>query len=379
MERSGWIGRCCGCAGRRAGVLRRRSSPPPSTPDPGGTGRAHLRQRTSRLEPVRGERARARDLSLRCVRRRNSRRARATSSCSGLAGGTASVQQPHARDGARRPSIELASFVVDGATVVESGRSAALRVTVTGATAGAPAPAPARRALASRLADDSGRRRAAAGCLVGPARRRRQRSRVAPDGRVFVAEREGRVRILRGGALDPAARDHHLRGADDERGRRRAARASRSTAQFDRTHFLYAVYTVSGPEGTGAFRVVRYREVDGPARRARRAPRRISAAARPAAALGVGPDGRLYVAFDAGRGTGRTRGARRRYSGKILRLNPDGTTPRPTSPRVAPCSRVTSTRPRGLDWHPETGALWVVDAKGRDGRGAANRRLRRHR
>jgi len=88
----------------------------------------------------------------------------------------------------------------------------------------------------------------------------------------------------------------------------------------------------------------------------------VAAASRPAAAIDIGPDGNLYIAFDAGQGSGRVPSAS--YSGKVLRLSPDGTTPKDQAGSPVLASDFVS--PRGLDWNQETGTLWVVDAKARD-------------
>ncbi len=91
---------------------------------------------------------------------------------------------------------------------------------------------------------------------------------------------------------------------------------------------------------------------------------RIAASPRPSALLGLGPDGRLYAAFDSGPVGGRT-AALASYNGKILRLDIDGTTPS-DQPSGSPVFASAFQSPRGLDWHPETGTLWVVDAKSRN-------------
>jgi aldose sugar dehydrogenase len=69
----------------------------------------------------------------------------------------------------------------------------------------------------------------------------------------------------------------------------------------------------------------------------------------------------LYVAFDAGTGGGRGPNLAS-YSGKLLRLNTDGTAPQ-DQPAGLPAIATDLQSPRGLDWHPETGALWIADAK----------------
>ncbi len=332
-------------------------TPPPSTSDPGGTG-----ERISGNERLGWNQAATSADQLATFRYAayvdGSRVELADGACTGPVGGTApcSSRMPAMTPGAH--TIELASFVVDGATVAESGKSAALRVTVTGATAGTPAPAP----LASRpLTTSDGtelRLDALTDQLEAPTA-----IAIAPDGRVFVAEQEGRVRVVRNGVLDPqpAIAIYEVLMTSAAEG---GLLAIALDVQFERTHFLYAIYTISGPEGTRRFRLVRYREVEG--RLGERAVLLddIPAAARPAASLTIGPDGRLYVALDAPVSNGRTPAAAS-YSGKVLRLNADGTTPQ-DQPGGIPVFASDLQSPRGLDWHAGSGALWVADVKRRD-------------
>ena len=168
-------------------------------------------------------------------------------SCGGASGAfTCSSRLPTMSSGAH--SIELVSFVDDNGTLIESAKSATLRVTVTGSTSGTPFPtpgaAPATRFLTTTdnvelrldlLSDE----------FVAPTS-----LAIAPDGRVFVAERSGRVRILRDGTLDsePALiEDEVLMTSASEGGLLSIA----LDAQFERTHFVFAVYTVAGPDGAG--------------------------------------------------------------------------------------------------------------------------------
>jgi glucose/arabinose dehydrogenase len=77
---------------------------------------------------------------------------------------------------------------------------------------------------------------------------------------------------------------------------------------------------------------------------------------RPAASIRFGTDGKLYVALDDG-GSARSAGDLASYSGKILRLNPDGTTP---GDQTNPVYSVEHRSPRGFDWHPANRVLWIV-------------------
>jgi glucose/arabinose dehydrogenase len=359
MKRPGWIGAVvaalavslASCGG---------STPPPSTSDPGGTG-----ERISGNERLGWNQAASDATELATFRYAayvdGNRVELADVSCGGLSGSAfpCSSRMPAMTPGAH--SIELASFVLDGGTVIESGRSATLRVTVTGATAGGSSPLPAAPPAATLLttADGAELRLDALSDQLEAA----TAMAIAPDGRVFVAEQEGRVRILRNDVLDPqpAVTIYEALMTSASEG---GLLALALDAQFDRTHFLYAAYTISGPEGTRRFRVVRYREVEGRLGERVVLLDDIPAAPRPAAALGTGPDGRLYVALDAAVSTGRTP-AVASYSGKVLRLNADGTTPQ-DQPGGSPVFATDFQSPRGLDWHPSTGTLVVADVKRRD-------------
>jgi glucose/arabinose dehydrogenase len=258
-------------------------------------------------------------------------------------------------------AIELASFVTDGSAVAESSRSSPLRVTVTGATAGGSTPAPGTTPAATLLTTADGvelRLDALSDQLESATA-----IAIATDGRVFVAEQEGRVRVLVNGVLEPepaiTIADALMTSASEG-----GLLALALDAQFDRTHLLYAAYTIAGPQSTRRFRVVRYREVAGRLGERVVLLDGIPAATRPAASLAIGPDGRLYVALDAGISTGRTP-ALASYSGKVLRLNTDGTTPQ-DQPAGIPVFATDIQSPRAMDFHPSTGALWMADMKRRD-------------
>ena len=83
-------------------------------------------------------------------------------------------------------------------------------------------------------------------------------------------------------------------------------------------------------------------------------------AGRPAASLRFGSDQKLYAVFDDG-GDAKNGGDLASYGGKILRLNPDGTTPQ-DQPGGSPLYADAVRSPRGMDWQPATGALWIADA-----------------
>ncbi len=165
-----------------------------------------------------------------------------------------------------------------------------------------------------------------------------------PDGRLFIAERRGRVRIVDGGRLQ--AHDA-LTMADEDPGARLLSIAI--DPDFERSRFVFLVQATRTGAGE-VFRLARYREVGGTL--AQRAVL-VEAAAPPIADAGAvlrpGPDGKLYLAVGAA-GT----------PGTLLRLNLDGTMPRDqagSAPAVAQGVQF----PTGLAAHPGSGLVWIAD------------------
>ncbi len=179
----------------------------------------------------------------------------------------------------------------------------------------------------------------------------------APDGRLFVSERPGRVRVVRQGQLlaEPALvlRDVFTAG---EAGLLGLA----LDPEFDQNAFIYLLYTRDRPGASPVHRIVRYREV----RNTLSEPTVLldelpAAAARGGGRLRFGPDGLLYAALGDG---GDTDAAQDLASpaGKMLRIRRDGTTPE-TNPFASPVYSIGHRNPQGFDWHPLTGALWSTE------------------
>jgi glucose/arabinose dehydrogenase len=253
-------------------------------------------------------------------------------------------------------TLQLSSFVTDGA-VLESARSAALGVTVVPATtAGRDDRAATRRnapwpGTVSIAADRiTMRLELVADGLDAPAD-----LAFAPDGRLFIALHGGQLRIVRDGRLLPDA----AASLSDELGADGALLALAVDPQFDRTHFVFAIYTAASRAGGRMFCLARFREasdtladrvvlLDG-----------IPASSSPRASLRFGPDAKLYAAFDDG-GDARRSGDMASANGKILRLNADGTTPDDQSGSM-PVYAEGYRSPGGIGWDPRSGALWAAD------------------
>jgi glucose/arabinose dehydrogenase len=178
----------------------------------------------------------------------------------------------------------------------------------------------------------------------------------APDGRLFVTERPGRVRVIQQDHLlpEPALVLSDLYTRDESGVLGLALHPS-----FASNGFAYLTYTAT-TSGAPVARVVRFRLagstfgepavlLDGvPANNIHNGSR-----------VKFGPDGHLYVTF-GDVATPSSAQDLASLNGKVLRLNDDGTTPSDNPFR----SLIWSwghRNPQGLDWHPVTGELFETE------------------
>jgi glucose/arabinose dehydrogenase len=296
------------------------------------------------------------------------------------AGFACSVRLPALSTGSH--TLQIASFVTDG-TVLESERSASLSVTVVPQTNAGLKPRSTTRSQFPQLWS---------GTLVETFDHVRLRVELvvegleeptdlafAPDGRLLVAERAGTIRILPrepdpsgpADAGDISVQDPALSLTDDSADGGTNLLALALDPQFERTRFVFAIYTAPSRSGEPMFTLARFREssntlgdrivlLDGVR----------AASPSPAAALRFGADGQLYAAFDDG-GDPRRSGDRASLNGKVVRLNADGTTPDDQAGST-PVYSEGYRSPGGFDWDPRSapGTLWVVD---RDAAGSSVR------
>jgi glucose/arabinose dehydrogenase len=250
-------------------------------------------------------------------------------------------------------TLEIAAFVVDGA-VLESGKSASLRVErVSAATTSAGS------GWQTDLAVTTTDRLQLRLQLVTDDLNNPTDLAFADDGRVFVAEQAGLVRIVRDDQLQaqPALTLDDVARVD----RRGGLLALTLDPQFRRTGFVYLVYTGESSREGPVFRVARFRETGGRLAQKVVLLEGIPATSdNPSASLHFGPDGKLYTAFDDG-GDERRSGDLASFNGKVLRLNADGTTP-VDQVGATPVFLSDLRSPRGFDWRPTEGTLWVADA-----------------
>jgi glucose/arabinose dehydrogenase len=278
-------------------------------------------------------------------------------SCASSGSGYAcSARLPPMSSGAH--TIELAAFTMAASGVVESERSAPLRVVVGGPASVSTSTPSTDRAIqmewGTPVPTADGVRLRVESVVTGL--EEPTDLAFAPGGLVLVAERRGWVRLVRARRLDraPAVRlDDFSHALDQE------LLSLAIDPRFDKTRFVYLLHTAQASDGP-IFRLVRLREaggtlgepvvlLDGVAARAGSAAGRVR----------VGADGALYVALDDG-GAPELGEDLASFNGKLLRLNPDGSTP-DDQPARSPVVAFGLRSPQGLDWNADSGAIFVAD------------------
>ena len=181
----------------------------------------------------------------------------------------------------------------------------------------------------------------------------------APDGRIFLTERSGRVRTVRDGLLDPEpwitldvveVAESGLMGLALDPG-------------FARNGYVYVAYTYATADGGMQNRLVRLREEPATGRGAFDAVllddvrgARVHDGAR----VKFGPDGKLYWSMgDAG--NQELAQSLDSWNGKILRINPDGSIPEDNPFPGSPVYSYGHRNVQGLAWQPGTGRLYATE------------------
>jgi glucose/arabinose dehydrogenase len=259
-------------------------------------------------------------------------------STAGAAGYACSGKLPPMTSGAHK--LEIATFSTINTDSGESTRSTPLQVVVSAALTADSAPAaddwqsgeidPTQdgvRLRIDRIVDSLERPTDAA---------------FSDDGRLFIAEEPGRIRVVNGAQLQNAP----ALSLTAEDGVPPLVFAIAFDPDFENTHFVFVLHAGS-PNGPAVY-LSRYRELRGTlAQRAVLFQSSVEGVA--SGAMRFGPDRKLYVAVG---GTG--------SDGRVFRLNPDGTMPADqagTTPAIA--GGVLSAR--GLAWDLRSAILWIVD------------------
>jgi glucose/arabinose dehydrogenase len=179
---------------------------------------------------------------------------------------------------------------------------------------------------------------------------------LSPDGRLFVTDRAGRIRVIAGDSLLPQAWATLGVREQGEAGLMGMA----LSPDFESTGHVFVVGTFED-DGNLVNRIVRLTDRGG-----RGADPTVVVDGIPAAqfhagdALAFGPDGMLYVATGDARdpGSAEEPGS---LAGKILRYRPDGSVPPDNPTAGSPVWALGLRNPQGMAWDPETGQLFATD------------------
>ena len=178
-----------------------------------------------------------------------------------------------------------------------------------------------------------------------------------PDGRILVAERTGRIRVVLDGRLLEAP----FAVLDVANVSESGLMGMALHPGFAENGHLFVCYTYWGDGGRPVNRVARLTDSGGAG-----VGHRVILDGIPGArnhdgcALGFGPDGKLYVTMGDAQEPERAQDLAS-LSGKVLRLDPDGGIPADNPFPGSPVYTYGHRNPQGLDWHPVTGELFITE------------------
>jgi aldose sugar dehydrogenase len=175
----------------------------------------------------------------------------------------------------------------------------------------------------------------------------------APDGRILIAERPGRVRVLENGAL----RETPLLSTNIVASGEAGLMGLTLHPDFATNHFLYVCYVTNDLSEV----VVRYRDAGTELVEPRTIVANIPAARLHAGCrLKFGPDRKLYIT--TGDATDREIAQDlQSLGGKILRVNDDGSVPADNPFARSPVWTFGHRNPQGIDWDPKSGLLFETE------------------
>jgi glucose/arabinose dehydrogenase len=181
----------------------------------------------------------------------------------------------------------------------------------------------------------------------------------APDGRIFITERPGRIRVIKNGALQ---KEPWLQIEVYQSGEAGLLGLALDPA-FERNRFLYAAYTYRDADGKLKNRLARLR--DDPSAGKGTVDKVLldnvaGADNHDGGRVKFGPDGKLYWTTGDAQTT-RLAQNLSSLNGKILRLNSDGTIPSNNPFPKSPVYSYGHRNPQGLAWQPGSRRLYATE------------------
>jgi glucose/arabinose dehydrogenase len=185
----------------------------------------------------------------------------------------------------------------------------------------------------------------------------------APDGRVFIAGRDGRIVVWQNGKMlaAPALQLSDVAQTSDV-----GLIGMSFDPDFATNGLAFVAYAARDQRGGFVHRILRLRDTNSVLGQAAVIlEERVPSAPLHPPRIRVAADHTVYITLPAGDQS--TAESYASYLGKMLRINQDGTTPQsnqPASPVISTGQAVVG----GFDWHPATGRLWLtgLDWQGRD-------------
>jgi glucose/arabinose dehydrogenase len=180
----------------------------------------------------------------------------------------------------------------------------------------------------------------------------------APDGRLFISERAGRIRVWENGQLleEPWVEVWVARAAES------GLMGLAIDPDFENNRFIYACYTYfQNEQGLLGNRIVRWVEEEGAGTDRTTLLEGIPGALyHDGCALDFGPDGKLYISTGDARLEPQAQELDS-LAGKILRINRDGTVPGDNPYPGSPVWSLGLRNPQGLAWQPGTAVLFATE------------------
>jgi len=178
----------------------------------------------------------------------------------------------------------------------------------------------------------------------------------APDGRIFVTERPGRISVIEDGEL----REEPYAELDVDELGEGGQLGLALDPRFEENGYLYAYYTTGGGILGGATnRLVRLVEEDGSAREDRVLLEGLAASIHNGGRVAVGPDGHLYATMGDVSETSTAQDPEA-LAGKIVRVETDGDIPQDNPFPGSPVYSLGHRNPQGLAWD-EDGNLYAPE------------------